>query len=256
MMRLPCTAPSDQVTVARTFTASKPATVMLPFTIDASLVRGATFSAFGGVSYDAEKAQWVATMTSVTTGNLQAYKPYIVILDADNETGKVTFDNTSADVATFIVTPDASAMQTADENGWTFQAVNAAKTWGADDPEIGKAYGFAGKDKDYDDYSVAKGEFVRIAAGASAKPGRCYLLKVCDQPGASNAPARVAADELPATITVRFVNSDDETLGIGTLNTETGEMTLDGWYDLNGNKIEQPANGGIYIHNNKKVMVT
>ncbi len=247
------TMPSHQVSVARTFTASKPATVMLPFSINALLVQGATFSEFSGVSYDAEKKQWVATVTSVTTGNLQAYKPYIVVLDQNNVTGKIIFRYSYDDVATFVVTPEASAMQTADANGWTFKALNEAKSWAAGDPEIGKAYGFAGKDKDYDDYSVAKGEFVRIAAGASAKPGRCYLLKVGDQPGASNAPARVAADELPATIIVQFVNG--ETLGIGTLNTETGEMTLDGWYDLNGNKIEQPANGGIYIHNNKKVMV-
>lgn len=245
------TVPSDQVKVARTFTASKPATVMLPFSIDASLVQGATFSEFGGVSYDAEKAQWVATMTSVST-TLLAYKPYIVMLDENNTTGKVTFGNTSANVATFVVTPDASTMQTADANGWTFKAVNAAKTWGTDDPEIGKAYGFAGTDKEYDGYSVAKGEFVKIAAGASAKPGRCYLVKEGALPGVSNAPNR-AAEELPATIKVRFINGD--TLGIGTLNTETGDMTLEGWFDLNGNKIEQPSKGGVYINNNKKVMV-
>ena len=157
---------------------------------------------------------------------------------------------------TFPATPAASGMITADaETGWTFVGLNEKKVWTDGDEEIGKAYGFAGKNKDYDEYAVAKGDFVKIAAGASAKPGRCYLLKDGALVSSAKGMTRAAvAEELPSTITVRFIDGDTTT-GISTLNTETGEMTTVQWYDLNGRRIEKPTKGGIYIKNNKKVMV-
>ena len=241
--------PGDQIVLTRTFTAEKPSTIMLPFTAEASQISGATFYEFKGVRY--ENNEWVATMQDVST--VAAYKPYVVIREG---AGDITF-GTGSQTVSFPVTPAASSMTTTDpETGWTFQALNESKRWEEGDEEIGKAYGFAGKNKDYDDYSVAQGDFVKIAAGASAKPGRCYLIKDDGQPLVANAKGMTraaAAEELPATIKVRFVNGS--TLGIGILDTETGEMTIEGWYDLNGNKIEQSSKGGIYIHNNKKVMV-
>ena len=237
--------PAENIVFTRTFTAEKPASVMLPFTVKASQISGATFYEFKGVKY--ENNEWVADMTEVTT--VREYTPYVVITSG---TG-ITF---TGDNIYFPSTEDGigNMTQTDAETGWTFVALNEFKRWEADDEEIGKAYGFAGKNKDYDDYSVAKGEFVKIAAGASAKPGRCYLVKNDGEPLAAKGMTRAsAADELPSTIKVRFISGSAN--GIGTLNTETGEMTLEGWYDLHGNKIEQPSKGGVYINNNKKVMV-
>ena len=72
--------------------------------------------------------------------------------------------------------------------------------------------------------------------------------------GASYAPSRTASESnVPTTITVRL--NEGATTGIGTLNTETGEFTFDGWYDLNGRRIEEPTESGIYINNGKKVLV-
>lgn len=243
--------PGKDVVVTRQFAAQKPASVMLPFTVnDASQISGATFYEFKGVRY--ENNEWLATMQDVST--VAAYKPYVVIREG---AGDITF-GTGSQTVSFPVTPAASSMTTTDpETGWTFQALNESKRWEEGDEEIGKAYGFAGKNKDYDDYSVAQGDFVKIAAGASAKPGRCYLIKDDGQPLVANAKGMTraaAAEELPATIKVRFVNGDDIT-GIAELNTETGEMSAVQWYDLNGRKIEKPTKGGIYIKNNKKVMV-
>lgn len=101
---------------------------------------------------------------------------------------------------------------------------------------------------------IAKGQFVKLAAGATAAPGRSYLTKENADWSQQDARRRgVAAEELPSSIVVRFING--EATGIATLNTETGEFTLEGWYDLNGRKINAPAKGGIYVKDGKKVLV-
>ena len=257
---------SKIVTMNRTFISSSsldaavPATIMLPFSIDGSdlffadpygnLREGALFYKFNSITRNAETGKWEAIMTHVKDV-IQAYTPYIFVgLAQDHlEFGWNYY------TMTFPATPAASDMITTDaETGWTFVGLNETKRWEEGDQEIGKAYGLAGKDKDYDDYSVHRGDFVKIAAGASAKPGRCYLLKEGSLVSNAKGMTRAAEEEeLPAVIQLRLVGSS--TQGIGTINTETGEITIEGWYDLNGNKIEEPSKGGVYIHNNKKVML-
>ena len=245
------TYPADMVKLERTFTVAKPATLMLPFKVPASQIGTAEFYEFKGVTYDEEKSEWIATLQDVA-GDVEAYKPYVVKTHA----ARITF-GTSEQSITFPITPEQSDMTTTDAaTGWTFIGLNDAKNWAANDEEIGKAYGFAGKSKDVNGVQVAQGEFVKIAAGASAKPGRCYLVKEGKLVANAKGMARAAATEdLPATIKVRFVNANDETTGIAELNTETGEFSTVQWYDLNGRKIDQPTKGGIYIKNNKKVLV-
>ena len=70
--------------------------------------------------------------------------------------------------------------------------------------------------------------------------------------------AAEAGEQLPATIKVRLVNADGEVTAIGTMQTKTGEVTLDGdaWYTLDGRRMEgKPSTKGIYINNNKKVII-
>ena len=88
---------------------------------------------------------------------------------------------------------------------------------------------------------------------------RCYLEY---KNGSANFARRHAAakaataDELPETITVRFIGSDGQQTAIGTLDTRTGDITLDGWYDMNGRKLNgKPATNGIYVNNGKKVII-
>ena len=242
------TVPSDQVTVERTFTAEKPASVMLPFTVPVGQISGATFWTFGGVSFNVTTQKWEATMTQVETGNLEAYKPYMVVPAA----ASITFNNgTSPQAVTFVKTSEASGnmsqtgtLGTATE-GWTFKAVNAPKAWAEGDPDLGKAYGFAAAGHELEGFT--EGQFVKVDAGASAAPGRCYLMKD------NSDPLTRAVEELPTTIGIRFVVSG--TTGIGTLDTETGAFTFDGWYDLQGNRVSEPKQGSVMIKNNKKVMV-
>ncbi len=244
----------NQVLMTRQFTASKPATVMLPFSIATTNVSGATFYTFGGVSYEDNK--WVATMTAVS-GTLATNTPYLVVPSATSIafTGGATLNTTGG-----------GGQQTADQGShWTFKGTYNYMKWTTDtsDPdysaeraaEIGKVYGFAGIAKD----GISVGDFVKVASGAKIRSMGCYLLW-SDDVNAAPAMNRgaAAAEELPSRIAVRLVGSNGEITGIGELNTETGEMTFDSeaWYTLNGVRLSgKPSTKGIYINNGRKVVV-
>ncbi|MBO4892998.1 MAG: InlB B-repeat-containing protein [Prevotella sp.] len=241
----------DAIVLNRTFSVSKPATIMLPFTISANKISGATFYTFSGVTKPADK--WIATMTEVNqvTGTLEANTPYLVV-----PTGTaLTFTGGAT-----LNTAGGGNQQTADVGShWTFKGTYAYKEWitnGANSEEIGKAYGFAG----VQNTGIEVGDFVKVASGAKIRPMGCYLLW-SDTPNASSAPARKTTraaniDELPSRITVLLVSANGETTGIGELNTATGEISLDSWYSIDGVKLSgKPAKKGLYIHNGNKVII-
>lgn len=242
----------DHVTYNRTFTAGKSSTVMLPFGYTCNGSEGGKFYTFVGV--EKEGTNWVATMrdtggdaNNVTT--LTANTPYLFMPDgtALTFTGGATLNTTGG-----------GGQQTADAgSNWTFKGTYAYREWiadGANSGEIGKAYGFAGVQKT----GIEVGDFVRVASGAKIRPMGCYLLW-SDTPNA--APARrmtrgASVDELPSRITVRLVSSNGETTAIGELNTKTGEISMDGWWTLDGTKLSgKPAKRGIYINNGRKIVV-
>lgn len=231
----------------RTFTASKPSTVMLPFSKDVDDISGGTFYTFGGVQKENDK--WVATMNEVTTGTLTANTPYLFMPTGTS----MTFTGGAT-----LNTNGGGGKETADKGShWTFKGTYEYKEWisgGANAEEIGKAYGFAGVAKD----GINVGDFVKVASGAKIRPMGCYLLW-SDTPNASRAAARGAAtEELPQSITVRLVSADGEVTGIGEIDTKTGEMTFDSeaWYTLNGLRLSgKPTKKGLYINNGKKVVI-
>ena len=230
----------------RTFTASKPSTVMLPFSKAVDDIGGGKFYTFGGV--EKEDNKWVATMNEVT-GSLTKNTPYLFVPTGTS----LTFTGGAT-----LNTTDGGGKETADQGShWTFKGTYEYKEWisgGANAEEIGKAYGFAGVAKD----DINVGDFVKVASGAKIRPMGCYLLW-SDTPNASRAAARGAAtEELPQSITVRLVSADGEVTGIGEIDTKTGEMTFDSeaWYTLNGVRLSgKPTKKGLYINNGKKVVI-
>ena len=248
----------NAIVLSRTFTENKPATIMLPFSYTCNGNEGGKFYTFVGV--EKEGTKWVATMkeagddkNNVTT--LTANTPYLVVPTATTLTftGGATLNTTGG-----------GNQQTADAgSNWTFKGTYSYMKWTTDtsDPdynaeradEIGKAYGFAG----VQNTGIDIGDFVKVASGAKIRPMGCYLLW-SDTPNASSAPARkmtraASVDELPSRITVLLVSANGETTGIGELNTATGEISLDGWWTLDGVKLSgKPAKKGLYIHNGRK----
>lgn len=92
------------------------------------------------------------------------------------------------------------------------------------------------------------------------KPMRCYLMYKNggeDYTGARMMTRAATADEqLPETIKVRMVSANGDVTAIGTLHTQTGEVVMDGWYTLDGTRLNgQPTRKGIYVNNGKKVII-
>ena len=220
------------MTYTRSLTADKPSTVCLPFAYTKK--EGEKFYAFTDITKDGS-GKYIATMTEPGESTLEANKPYLFM-----PTGNADFSGTYTIPATIEAGSTTSGH-------WMFKGVYAYKEWAANDPEIGKAYGFAGVAKT----DINVGDFVRVASGAKIRPMSCYLLW-SDTPSNARALTRGAddADELPQSITVRLVGSDGETTAIGTLDTRTGELNLDadGWYDMNGRRLSgKPSQKGVYI---------
>ena len=94
------TIPTDivvnTITMSRTFTPGKAATVMLPFDIALSKVNGGTFYSFVGV--DKSGAQWEVVMQKVNrvSGTLQAHTPYLFMPTANTMTFEL--DNESVTI--------------------------------------------------------------------------------------------------------------------------------------------------------------
>ena len=85
---------------------------------------------------------------------------------------------------------------------------------------------------------------------------RCYLSYVGTSAPARGLTRSAATDDLPQSITVRLVSRSGETTAIGTLDTTTGDITLDGWYTMDGCKLEgKPTKKGLYINNGRKIVI-
>ncbi|MBO7436310.1 MAG: InlB B-repeat-containing protein [Bacteroidaceae bacterium] len=243
------------ISLDRTFTVGKPATLMLPFYMDVNYISGGTFYTFGGV--EKENDRWLATMNAVTD-YIEPNTPYLVM---PTETS-LTFNH-----GTHLCTNGGGGGQTADEgSNWTFKGTYDYIKWTTDtsDPdytaeraaEIGRVYGFAGVQKD----GIEVGDFVKVASGARIRPMSAYLMW-SDTPNAQNAPMRGSsrtgsAQELPQSITVRLLDASGTVTNVGEIDMETGEISFEGWYTLQGVKLEaEPTESGIYINNGKTVSI-
>ena len=259
-LNIPTPITVQQVTYSRTFSADKASTVMLPFNYTCNGTEGGTFYRFVGV--EQEGNTWVATMQATgddanNAGTLIANTPYLFM-----PTGTaITFSNIPVGGVTLNTTGGGNSQSADAGSHWTFKGTYETRYWydGTDGvhaaqnaDEIGKAYGFAAVAKS----SINVGDFVKVANGAKMRPMSCYLLWD-DTPNSSRALNRAAADEeLPQSVTVRLVGANGEVTRIGTLDTATGELSFDGWYDMSGRRLDgKPTKKGLYINNGKKVVI-
>ena len=228
------------VTYTRSFTSGKTSTVCLPFaytkkTGDGSFYEFTNIEKVGG--------EYVATMTEPGVSTLTANTPYLYM-----PTGDVDFSGTYTIPATLEAGSTTS-------NGWTFKGNYENKTWTTAPTGI---YGFSAQTAG----GISQGQFVKVGTNVTIKPMRCYLVYGDGSTDYTGAPgmnrAASAGEQLPSTIKVRLINANGELTAIGSLQTKTGEVTLDGdtWYTLDGRRIEgKPGTKGIYINNNKKVII-
>ncbi len=235
------TGKTVDVTYKRPFTAGKASTVCLPF--EYVKKSGEKFYAFTGVNKDGD--DYVAEMTEVEAATLTANTPYLFM---PSTTGDVDFSGT------YTIPAAIEAGETTSDD-WTFTGTYETKEWEEAPTGI---YGFSAQDTED---GISQGQFVKVGKYVFIKPMRAYLMY---KGGAENyaavrmkAPARGANEEmLPETISVRLIDADGEVSAIGTLNTVTGKVSLDGWYTLSGKRLMgQPTQKGIYVNNGKKVII-
>lgn len=226
------------VTYKRAFTADKPSTVCLPFAYTKKT--GETFYTFTGITKDGD--EYVATMTEHTGATLAANTPYLY---KSATTGDTDFSGTYTIPATITAGETASG-------DWKFVGTYETQEWTTAPTGI---YGFSAQDVG----GISRGEFVKVGAYVKVKPMRAYLKYKDGGQNYAGAPTmapRHAAEVLPERISVRLIDAEGNVTGIGTLETRTGEVTLDGWYTLDGTRLSgQPTRKGIYVNNGKKVVI-
>lgn len=250
-------AGGEKVVFRREFKQGVSSTVCLPVAIDESLASAAgKFFTFAGVDMT-DPDDWTVVMQEVAgnnlvDGDLEANTPYLFIPDAD---GPVLF----------IGEADGSSVTagSATNGNWTFKGTYESIEWNAGNADLGKVYGFAAQkyeapDNNGDsnpDYTVNPGKFVMAGAGASIAPYRSYLMynPVLSAPSRGGSRPQLS---LPGSMKVVLLSSDGVETAVGKINTATGEISIDSWYDMSGRKLQgAPAKGGMYIHGGKTIMI-
>ena len=251
----------SSVTYNRTFSQGVAATVILPFNYTCNENEGGKFYGFKEVTYDYDQHIWVCTMkepgeegaNNVTS--LTANTPYL-FMPSDTKMKFPNIENMTNGVVTLLPMTANEGLYggATTDYDWNFYGTYKGKTW----TEVSKDYGFAAYSSTaVHGEEVVAGQFVRFATGAFIKPMRCYLSYVgTSAPAPAKGITRSGGDGMPQSIMVRLVNRNGVTTAIGELNTKTGELTFDGWYTMDGARLNgKPSKSGVYINNGKKVVI-
>ena len=249
-------ANGEKVVYRREFKQGVSSTVCLPVAIDPAQASAAgKFFTFAGVDMT-DPDDWAVVMQEVAgnrvTGGLVANTPYLFIPDSD---GPVMF----------VVEAYGSSVAagSAVDGNWTFAGTFDSIVWNAGNANLGRVYGFAAQkyeapDGDGDsnpDYTINPGKFVMAGAGACVAPYRAYLTYNAPQNARSRNGSR-ASQQLPGSMKVILLGSNGVETAVGRINTATGNVSIDAWYDMNGRQIDgAPVKGGMYIHGGKTIMI-
>ena len=179
----------NNVQFTRQFNFETMSTIVFPFDYSSHLPF--VLYEFASVRYDKQKGKWVATISPVD--EIKANTPYL-IKTYQNEPLIIDGGNDG-----ITLTPTKQAEYSVKGGDWTFHATYGAKKWN-DENLTTPTYGFAG----VDDGGIKAGDFVRVAAGASIAPMRCYLT----YEGSDERFTKSAA-ELPDVIEVVIVDKDE-----------------------------------------------
>ncbi len=231
----------DQVVFNRTFNVNKMSSMMMPFSIDTANVSGAVIYEFKEMAIVDDV--WKVKVRKAAT--VLANTPYMVLPKAQNITFNiekpVTFNTT---VKTDKVLSTGS---------WEFKGVYAYTTF-ENDPELGRIYGFAATESD----GVKVGQFVKVGSDAWAPAMRAYLVHHAAATAAAKTRGSLEHFGLgnPLEIDIEFVDDNNNVVESGKLNTVTGEVRMDRWFDLNGRKLNaKPTTRGTYYHNGKREII-
>ena len=227
----------NSVTLERTFTENVISTLYVPFVIAASDVVGASVYQFNTVEKNESDGRWKFKV--LTTETVEANTPYIILPSAT----QVTFDATS-----FIL--NTSNPVTHSKGKWEFKGTYELVTF--EETSDDAFYVFAGQAAN----GAKLGEFVK--SSGYANPMRAYLIYHKN----ANVTAKSASGSLgsnillPDELDIEIEDENGIVVQTGTLNTVTGEVRMDRWFDLKGRKLNsRPTAKGTYYKNGKKAII-
>lgn len=231
----------DQVVFNRTFNVNKMSSMMMPFSIDTANVSGAVIYEFKEMAIVDDV--WKVKVRKAAT--VLANTPYMVLPKAQN----ITFDIEKP--VTFNTTVKTDKVLST--GSWEFKGVYAYTTF-ENDPDLGRIYGFAATESD----GVKVGQFVKVGSDAWAPAMRAYLVHHAAATAAAKTHGSLEHFGLgnPLEIDIEFVDDNNNVVETGKLNTVTGEVRMDRWFDLNGRKLNaKPTARGTYYHNGKREII-
>jgi hypothetical protein len=270
-VNIPDPVPVTSIDCQRIFTPGAAATVFFPFSTSGMTVSGGTFYKFGCVHYNSSADLWIATMPAIQANALEANTPYLFIPTASGLTFNLN-GNT-------VYLQTGASQNNCDCYCWQFVGTYKKKIWvddyvasisdgvNADCPIVegtGDYYGFAASDGTaVGGASVSVGDFVKcsgdgtVDGSAYIKPLRAYLEYVGpDGTKDTKKLTRQSGNNIPKRIVVVLQDINGDVTSVGAVSEDTGEITFEGWFTLDGIKLPaEPTKGGIYIHNGKKVVV-
>ena len=246
-LMIPTDVKVSEVVYERVLTKGVYATIMVPFSVPVSSVSGFSFYKFKRVGQTNE-GKW-AVYVSTVKDSLRANTPYIIV--ASNNATQIIFK--LGDYLTLNTTSDV--YETTNGN-WTMKGVYERKDFLKGDPELGKAYGFAG---DTTQVNTRIGRFVRAGDGSYVLPMGVYLVyeepKMLARPGQMGSSfARI--NVMPENISVEIEDEEETTVVKHITVAPTFVKSSDRWFDMKGRSLgEKPTAKGTYYHNGQRVII-
>lgn len=230
----------NSVTLNRTFNAGKIATLYIPFEIDAAKINKAAVYKFKTVVKSDVDNRWKFKVSTAET--VKPNTPYVIV----PEETQVTFD-----IAAPVTLNTTTEGEVTAANNWEFVGAYQYKkfTIDSDNP----IYLFADQAQD----GAKLGEFVKIGEGAFINPMRAYLVyhksAAMQKSARGNFGSGIA---LPDELDIEIENEKGVVVQTGTLNTVTGDVRMDRWFDLKGRRLNsRPTAKGTYYNNGKRVVI-
>lgn len=257
----------DSIAYNREFAQQKATTVMFPFAISPNNVSTAVFYKTVAIVKYCPQCEWTLEVNKLlSTDTLEANKPYIAWTGSSTlsfntarynaELNKIIRSITLSTKGPLsynfesTITSDGN-IQTAN---WSFVGTYSKITF--NDENKKGIYGFAANAQGS---SIQPGQFVKAGTGAFVPPMRAYLkYNAAGALAKAAAGTEIAEENLPETIIVKFIDGDGSTQSIGTMNTITGEISMDEnkWFDMKGRMLnKKPTVKGTYYNKGQKVII-
>lgn len=239
----------DQIVFKRDFSGGLKSTVMFPFTVSLDEVSGGEFCEFKAMEYSSETNKWTFRVMVPEDNELKANKPYIFIADPDSK--NITFNLSKP------VSFSTEKMNPSVDNRWVFKGSYEKVVLNESHPDWNYGYGYSAEDKN----GLTKGKFFRFKTSqfteATLLPMRAYLVYDNTRALAKSRDAyNYALESIPDVVDVEIIGQKGIVIGGGELNTKTGELKMDRWYDLSGRRLNaKPTTQGTYYYNGKRIIV-